>query len=101
MTVSLQQNTFFNNTKEEILYKFAPKELYDLTISQSAIPELAKNTHLLNQIESALIKLPTYHHFHLHDATNMHFLKPESVHLIVTSPPYWTLKKYKIGRAHV
>jgi len=24
----------------------------------------------------------------------MHFLKPESVHLIVTSPPYWTLKKY-------
>jgi DNA modification methylase len=25
----------------------------------------------------------------------MNFLRPKSIHLIVTSPPYWTLKKYR------
>ncbi len=28
------------------------------------------------------------------DARNVSFIKNESVHLIVTSPPYWTLKRY-------
>lgn len=28
------------------------------------------------------------------DARNVPFLKNESIHLIVTSPPYWTLKRY-------
>lgn len=28
------------------------------------------------------------------DARNLSFLETESVHLVVTSPPYWTLKKY-------
>lgn len=28
------------------------------------------------------------------DARNLSFLKDESVHLVVTSPPYWTLKRY-------
>ncbi|MCL4467716.1 MAG: site-specific DNA-methyltransferase [Deltaproteobacteria bacterium] len=28
------------------------------------------------------------------DARNVPFIKDESVHLIITSPPYWTLKRY-------
>ncbi len=28
------------------------------------------------------------------DARNMSFLPDESIHLVVTSPPYWTLKRY-------
>lgn len=28
------------------------------------------------------------------DARELSFLKPESVHLVVTSPPYWNLKRY-------
>lgn len=28
------------------------------------------------------------------DARNVPFIKDESVHLVVTSPPYWTLKRY-------
>jgi site-specific DNA-methyltransferase (adenine-specific) len=28
------------------------------------------------------------------DARNLDWLPDESVHLVVTSPPYWTLKKY-------
>lgn len=28
------------------------------------------------------------------DARNMPYIPPESVHLVITSPPYWTLKRY-------
>jgi len=28
------------------------------------------------------------------DARHVHFMKDESVHLVITSPPYWTLKRY-------
>jgi len=28
------------------------------------------------------------------DARDLSFLKDESVHLVVTSPPYWNLKRY-------
>ena len=35
------------------------------------------------------------HHRLIHgDARNLSFLQDESVHLVVTSPPYWTLKRY-------
>ena len=36
----------------------------------------------------------TIHRLHLGDARNMSWLEDESVHLVVTSPPYWSLKKY-------
>jgi site-specific DNA-methyltransferase (adenine-specific) len=39
-------------------------------------------------------KLKTVHRFILGDARDLSFLGDESVHLVVTSPPYWTLKEY-------
>ncbi len=36
----------------------------------------------------------TVHKLYRADARNMQFLEDESVHLVVTSPPYWNLKKY-------
>ncbi len=36
----------------------------------------------------------TSHHLHLGDARDLSWILDASVHLIVTSPPYWTLKKY-------
>jgi len=36
----------------------------------------------------------TTHKLILADARNMSFLPDESVHLVVTSPPYWNLKRY-------
>src|SRR5690606_15632473 len=38
--------------------------------------------------------LPTSHRLHLGDARDLSFLDDESVHLVVTSPPYWSLKRY-------
>lgn len=37
---------------------------------------------------------PTTHRLIQGDARNLSFLKDSSVHLAITSPPYWTLKKY-------
>jgi site-specific DNA-methyltransferase (adenine-specific) len=36
----------------------------------------------------------TTHRLHLGDARDLSWLRDESVHLIITSPPYWTLKEY-------
>ena len=36
----------------------------------------------------------TQHTLNLGDARNLGWIESDSVHLIVTSPPYWTLKKY-------
>lgn len=37
----------------------------------------------------------TTHRLHLGDARDLSWVADESVHLVVTSPPYWTLKQYR------
>lgn len=37
----------------------------------------------------------TIHKLHLGDARDLSWIDDESVHLVVTSPPYWTLKEYE------
>lgn len=37
---------------------------------------------------------PTLHRLVMGDARDLSFIPNESVHLVVTSPPYWTLKRY-------
>lgn len=39
----------------------------------------------------------TRHELRLGDARDLSWIADESVHLIVTSPPYWVLKQYKAG----
>jgi DNA modification methylase len=41
----------------------------------------------------------TSHRLHLGDARDLSWLPDRSVHLVVTSPPYWTLKEYAPGNA--
>jgi site-specific DNA-methyltransferase (adenine-specific) len=38
----------------------------------------------------------TTHRLHLGDARDLSWLPDRSVHLVVTSPPYWTLKRYAV-----
>jgi modification methylase len=40
----------------------------------------------------------TQHTLHLGDARDLSWIEDERVHLVVTSPPYWTLKQYKPDR---
>ena len=61
---------------------------------QSLIPRIAKDTKLMREIEASLSSIPTQHSLWHADARGMDFLADNSVHLVVTSPPYWTLKEY-------
>src|SRR5687767_87565 len=42
----------------------------------------------------------TTHRLHHGDARNLAWIPNGSVHLVVTSPPYWTLKDYAPGNEH-
>jgi DNA modification methylase len=78
-----------------------PPHLGDLSDHQTALPRIAKDPDLVAQIEARVKALPTVHRFHRADARGMEFLQPNSIHLVVTSPPYWTLKEYRPGKGQL
>ena len=63
---------------------------------QRSIPALARNAEAIGRIQGILEKLPTTHELILGDSRDLVAKIPEnSVHLAITSPPYWTLKEYE------
>ncbi len=74
---------------------YLPQAVSALENPQTDIPRIAKDKKLLKQIESAVQQIPTAHNLYQADARSLSFIDDESVHLILTSPPYWTLKKYR------
>ena len=79
------------------LLSFVPKALRSHILAQTMIPELAKNREKLQEIDDAVRGVPTKHFLVHGDAREMKGVAPESVHLVLTSPPYWTLKRYEDG----
>ena len=62
-------------------------------LHQRSIPALAKDPVSIARIRDLLARVETTHEVVLGDAREVR-LPSSSVHLVVTSPPYWTLKKY-------
>jgi len=79
----------------ENLSDFLPHELRRLRDIQTAIPRIAKDAALIEQIRKAVAGIPTRHVLVHGDAREMPSKTVGTVHLIVTSPPYWTLKEYR------
>jgi DNA modification methylase len=79
---------------KDTLEHYLPDSLLKKAISQSLIPALAKDPANTALIEGAVRSIPTHHELHLGDARAMK-LRRDSVHLVLTSPPYWTLKEYE------
>jgi DNA modification methylase len=73
--------------------EFVPPEFSRFDDHQTALPALAKDPESMAIIAEALKRVPTKHRLVHGDARDMQ-LEPESIHLVVTSPPYWTLKRY-------
>jgi DNA modification methylase len=71
-----------------------PKGLAPIENHQTDLPKIAKNPEIVKQIERVLPQIPTYHDLYFSDSRSLKTLLPNSVHLILTSPPYWTLKEY-------
>ena len=82
-----------NLTKDYIDY--LPQAVSALENPQTDIPRIAKDKKLLKEIESAVQQIPTAHNLYQADGRDLSFIEDGSVHLILTSPPYWTLKKYR------
>jgi DNA modification methylase len=78
----------------ENIAEYVPQEVGHLDNPQTAIPQIAKNADLVRTIEAAVQQIPTSHELNQSDA-RVAAIQPGSVHLIVTSPPYWTLKEYR------
>ena len=60
---------------------------------KQTLPKLAKDPKAIAAIRARLAQVPTQHRVMLGDARKW-TRKAEFVHLILTSPPYWTLKEY-------
>jgi DNA modification methylase len=78
----------------DTLETFLPPELCELGDLQTAIPRIAKDRKLTRLISLAVREIPTTHDLRRGDARAIE-MAPESVHLVLTSPPYWTLKEYR------
>jgi DNA modification methylase len=83
------------------LATFVPPEIYPLRDPQTDIPRIAKDKKLVKLIEEAVQRVPTTHSLNLGDARGMSELAPGSVHLVITSPPYWTLKEYRVSEGQM
>ena len=88
------QKSFLRVPVRPCLADLLPAELCDFNDPQRAIPAIAKDQRQLSVVSNLVARVPTDHVLILFDAREL-VLPENSVHLVVTSPPYWTLKKYR------
>ncbi len=75
--------------------EYLPPAIGRLNNPQTDLPRIARDARLTSIIEGAVRSLPTTHDLYHHDARDLSAVKSETVHLVLTSPPYWTLKEYR------
>ncbi len=82
-------------TERTELSRLAPPALLGRLVEepQKAIPAIAKDPDACAQIEQVVRGLETRYLLYNADSRQLE-IGEESVDLVVTSPPYWTLKKY-------
>lgn len=88
-------------SSQKQLDQYLPKELLSFENEQTGIPALAKDAKRLAIIERCLHSIPTSHMLYQRDSRDFQELPSNSVHLVVTSPPYWTLKEYNEGHGQM
>lgn len=87
---------FETAASDDSLTAALPEGLRDVRDPDTLIPKLAQDPGRMAAVEQAVRSIPTRHELRLGDAREMDFLDEGSVHLAVTSPPYWTLKQYNV-----
>ena len=79
---------------DERVDAFVPEGCRRLEDPARDLPRIAKDRTAMAAIRAAVGQVPTRHQLLLGDARHAS-LPAESVHLVLTSPPYWTLKEYR------
>ena len=69
-------------------------ELIGIGELDDIIPGMARDSRTMRRIEAVVRNRETSHELILGDARAASALDENSIHLVVTSPPYWTLKRY-------
>ena len=77
------------------LRQYIPAELATDDLLQTDIPRIARDPGLMSLVDNAVHEIPTEHLLCCDDARNIGNLPVAGVHLVLTSPPYWTLKQYR------
>lgn len=83
---------------------FVPSELRALVDEfghQKAVPMAARDPRYSTLVEHSAQSLPSSHKGILGDSRSLDSLPDESVHLIITSPPYWNIKPYERGEGQL
>lgn len=83
-----------NLNQEFDFSNFIPKEVGQILNHQTDLPRIAKDKNAIAAIERSLLDIPTHHKMVNGDARKLKGVNDESSHLVLTSPPYWNLKKY-------
>ncbi len=88
-------------TLNQSLDELVETRLPDLPVSgqvlNKLVPSLARDRAIMARLRGTAASLPTEHSLMLQDSRSLDEIPDESIHLIVTSPPYWTLKQYQQG----
>lgn len=89
----------------EVVLKYNPANKSSKSARAPSLPAVDNTSAGLKALQSAnrhYRKSPwpapfdtTTHRVHVGDARDLSWIPDNSVHLVVTSPPYWTLKKYE------
>ena len=88
-------------TRSSALEAVVERHLPDLVLSdeslKTALPGMARDSTESAKVAAAVQEVASDHLIIRGDARDLSGLADGSVHLVVTSPPYWTLKKYNEG----
>ena len=88
-------------TRKSGLEAVVERHLPELVLSEeslkTALPGMARNSSESAKVAAAVQEVASDHLVIKGDARDLSGLANQSVHLVVTSPPYWTLKKYNEG----
>ncbi len=81
------------------------RHLPDLVLTdeslKTAVPGMARDAANSARVATAVEEVPSDHRILQGDARDLSTLGDGSVHLVVTSPPYWTLKEYNEGQGQL
>jgi DNA modification methylase len=88
-----EENAGSTDLPQDPLAALLPRGLV-LDDPQIAIPGLARDPGATAKIEQAVKLVETKHLLFRADSREFEQFEPASVHLVLTSPPYWTLKEY-------
>ncbi|MBN1560918.1 site-specific DNA-methyltransferase [candidate division KSB1 bacterium] len=66
----------------------------DIENLDKVIPQIAKDKAEIERLRQVVASRETRHQIFIGDARDLSIIEKGSIHLVLTSPPYWNLKRY-------